>query len=257
MPYCPKMLDVESNGGILTVTLNRPEVRNAFNQELIAELSSVFTDIAPRTRVIVIQGAGETFCAGGDLNWMRRAAGYSEAENEADAYALADLFQRIVQCRAVVIAKVQGAAFGGGCGLVAAADVAIAAHGTKFSFSEVKLGLVPATISTIVIPKIGSGHARHLFATGEVFVSSHALRIGLIHDEVEIGILEEAVAKRVQSVLASGPTAVAMAKQLSITPPLGPREAAQLLARVRNGDEAREGIAAFLEKRKANFFEEQ
>lgn len=253
MPYSRTMLNVESNGPVLRVTLNRPEVRNAFDDELIAQLSAVFAHIAEDVRVVVISGAGETFCAGGDLNWMRRAAGYTVEQNEADALNLARLFQSIVDCPAVVIAQVQGAAFGGGCGLVAAADVAVAARDAKFSFSEVKLGLVPATISPFVLPKIGPGHARHLFTTGEVFDGEHAQRIGLVHDVVERDGLEAAVEKRVKNVLASGPQAVASAKRLAQGEPLGLERAARLLAETRAGDEAREGIAAFLERRKANY----
>jgi enoyl-CoA hydratase/carnithine racemase len=247
------MLNVESNGPLLRVTLNRPEVRNAFDDELIAQLSAVFLHIGEEVRVVVIAGAGETFCAGGDLNWMRRAAGYTVEQNEADALNLARLFQSIVDCHAVVIAQVQGAAFGGGCGLVAAADVAVAARDTKFSFSEVKLGLVPATISPFVLPKIGSGHARHLFTTGEIFEGDHAQRIGLVHEVVERDGLEAAVAKRVRNVLASGPQAVASAKRLAQEEPLSLERAARLLAETRAGEEAREGIAAFLDRRKANY----
>ncbi|MGV3618251.1 MAG: enoyl-CoA hydratase-related protein [Fimbriimonas sp.] len=247
------MLNVESDGPVLRVTLNRPEVRNAFDDELIAQLGSVFEHVAADVRVIVVAGEGETFCAGGDLNWMRRAAGYTVEQNEADALALARLFQSIVDCHAVVIAQVQGAAFGGGCGLVAAADVAIAVEGTKFSFSEVKLGLVPATISPFVLPKIGPGHARHLFSTGEVFEAAHAWRIGLVHDVVHRLDLDAAVERRVKGVLHSGPSAVASAKRLAQGPPLSLEAAARLLAETRAGDEAREGIASFLEKRPAAY----
>lgn len=253
MPYSRTMLNVESNGPVLRVTLNRPEVRNAFDDELIAQLAAVFEHVAEEVRVVVVSGAGETFCAGGDLNWMRRAAGYTVEQNEADALSLARLFQSIVDCHAVVIAKVQGAAFGGGCGLVAAADVAVAAQDTKFSFSEVKLGLVPATISPFVLPKIGPGHARHLFTTGEIFEADHALRIGLVHDAVVRADLDAAVAKRVKGVLSSGPRAVASAKRLAQREPLSLAAAARLLAETRAGDEAREGIAAFLDRRKASY----
>jgi enoyl-CoA hydratase/carnithine racemase len=247
------MLNVESDGPVLRVTLNRPEVRNAFDDELIAQLAAVFEHVSSDVRAVVVGGAGETFCAGGDLNWMRRAAGYTVEQNEADALRLARLFQSIVDCHAVVIARVQGAAFGGGCGLVAAADVAIAAEGTKFSFSEVKLGLVPATISPFVLPKIGPGHARHLFTTGEVFDAAHAARIGLVHDVVLTAELGTAVERRVKAVLGAGPAAVASAKRLAQTPPLSLESAARLLAETRAGDEAREGIAAFLDKRKATY----
>jgi enoyl-CoA hydratase/carnithine racemase len=245
------MLKVESEGSILRVTLNRPEVKNAFNAELIANLSETFETLPAGTRVVVLSGAGETFCAGGDLNWMRQAADYTVEQNEADALLLARLFQRIATCPAVVIAVVRGACFGGGCGLVAASDVAFAEADTKFSFSEVKLGLVPATISPFVLPKIGAGHARHLFATGEIFDTRHALRIGLVHREFG----DDALDLTIKSVLASGPEAVAAAKRLASQPPLSLEAAARLLAETRAGDEAREGIAAFLEKRRASFVE--
>ncbi|AIE88185.1 enoyl-CoA hydratase-related protein [Fimbriimonas ginsengisoli] len=242
------MLNVESEGAVLRVTIDRPEVRNAFNDELIAQLSTVFTHVAPEVRAIVLTGSGDTFCAGGDLAWMRKAAGYTEEQNAEDALHLAQLFQSMVECHAVVIARVRGACFGGGCGLVAASDVAIASEDALFAFSEVRLGLVPATISPFVLPKIGAGHARHLFSTGEAFGAAHALRIGLVHDVAPPDDLDAAVAKRIKAVLAAGPAAVASAKQLAQEPPLSLPEAAALLARTRANEEAKEGISAFLEK---------
>ncbi|KXK14047.1 MAG: Enoyl-CoA hydratase/carnithine racemase, partial [Armatimonadetes bacterium OLB18] len=163
------MLKVESDGPVLRLTLARPEVRNAFNDELIALLTEAFTLMARGSRVVVLQGEGKVFSAGGDLEWMRRAANYTEDQNFEDALSLARLFESIARCPAVVIARVHGAAFGGGAGLVASSDIAICEPATKFAFSEVKLGLLPGTISTYVIPKIGAGHARALFATGETF----------------------------------------------------------------------------------------
>ena len=147
-------------GPVLRVTLNRPEVRNAFNDELIARLADTFAGITKETRAVVIAGEGEAFCAGGDLEWMKKASGYTHEENQRDATRLARLFRAIAECPAVVIARVSGPAFGGGCGLVAASDIAIASDDSKFAFSEVRLGLIPATISPFVIPKIGAGHAR-------------------------------------------------------------------------------------------------
>jgi len=250
------MLNVESEGSVLRVTLNRPEVRNAFNDELIAELTAVFSHIASDVRAVVLAGAGETFCAGGDLQWMRKAAGYTESQNYEDALRLANLLKSISECRVPVIARVQGAAFGGGCGLVAAADIAVSAENGLFAFSEVRLGLVPATISPFVTPKIGTGHARHLFTTGEAFKAEHALRIGLVHDVVPLDSLDTAVNRRLKAILGAGPSAVARAKQLAHESPLSLDDAAKLLARTRAGEEAREGIAAFLEKRPASFVEE-
>ncbi len=246
------MLRVESDGPLLKVTLNRPEVKNAFNDELIAQLYETFSAITlGSARAVILAGEGDAFCAGGDLQWMKKAAGYTEEENYQDALKLARLFQAMVNCPAPIIARVQGAAFGGGCGLVAASDVAIAGPKALFAFSEVKLGLVPATISPFVIPKIGFGHARALFATGEAFGAEHAFRIGLVHDAAED--LDGAVDKKLKAILSAGPHAVAKAKHLGWSAPLELETAARLLASVRAGDEAKEGIGAFLEKRKANF----
>ena len=249
------MLRVESEGPLLRVTLNRPEVKNAFNDELIAALSDAFKSVrAGETRAVILSGEGDAFCAGGDLQWMKKAASYTEQQNYEDALKLAQLFQAMVDCPAVIVAKVQGATFGGGCGLVAASDVAIAGPKALFSFSEVKLGLVPATISPFVIPKIGNGNARALFATGEVFGPEQGLRIGLVHEVSDD--LDKSVDKKLKAILAAGPHAVARAKVLGWGDPLPLEDAAHLLASVRAGEEAREGIGAFLEKRKASFFSE-
>lgn len=244
------MLNVSANGPVLHVTLNRPEVRNAINDELIAALTTVFVDIDPAIRVVVISGEGKSFCAGGDLEWMRKAAAYTEEQNYEDAVKLGALFHAIAHCPAVVIAKIHGAAFGGGAGIVAACDVAIASPETLFAFSEVRLGLIAGTISPFVIPKIGAGHARALFATGEAFGADRALRIGLVH---EVGDLDELVAAKVKQVLSVGPKAVTESKRLVHDYPQTPEECARRLARARADDEGKEGVAAFLEKRKASF----
>jgi methylglutaconyl-CoA hydratase len=246
------MLDV-SSGAVVRITLNRPEVRNAFDDGLIAALTRTFETLPETARVVVISGEGKAFCAGGDLEWMRKAANYTEEQNYEDALKLAKLFRSIAYSHAVVIAKVHGAAFGGGCGLVAASDVAVAAEDTKFSFSEVKLGLLPGTISPYVIPKIGAGNARALFSTGEVFGAEKALRIGLVHDVAAVDALDDIANEKVKSVLASGPSAVAAAKQLVLDAPVSIEESARRLAQARAGTEGREGVAAFLEKRKASF----
>jgi enoyl-CoA hydratase/carnithine racemase len=250
------MLTVESNGPILQVRLNRPEVRNAFNDELIAALTKSFRTVPTGTRAVVLSGEGVAFCAGGDLEWMRRAAAYSEEQNYQDALKLAGLFQSVAECPAVVITRVNGAAFGGGCGLVAASDVAIASDDAKFAFSEVRLGLIPGTISPFVIPKIGAGHARALFATGEAFDADHALRIGLVHEVVTAAGLDEAVERKLKPVLAAGPKAVIASKRLVLDSPLSVEECARRLATARAGDEGKEGVVAFLEKRKASFVAE-
>lgn len=242
-----------SQGPITRLTLDRPEVRNALNDELIARLTRAFQDLSRSTRVVVLAGNGPAFCAGGDLEWMKRAASYTREENERDALRLAHLFQAIADCPAVVIARVHGPAYGGGCGLVAACDVAIASHRAKFAFSEVKLGLVPATISPFVLPKIGAGHARALFTTGEAFTASRAATIGLVHEVTPETELDAAIDRTLGHVLASGPQAVALSKRIAQAAPGTLEDSARLLADVRASDEGREGVAAFLEKRPAGF----
>lgn len=250
------MLNVEFRGSVATVTLQRPEVRNALSDHLIGALTKALKDLPETTRAVVLQGEGTSFCAGGDLEWMRRAAEYTEEQNEQDALRLAELFETIAEHRALIVARVQGHAFGGGAGLVAACDVAVCAEDTLFSFSEVKLGLVAATISRYVVPKIGQGHARALFSTGEVFGAADALRIGLVHQVAPLTELDAAIGKKLKSVLAAGPDSVHASKLLAQNPPLTPEEGARMLARRRATDEAREGITAFLEKRKAAFVED-
>lgn len=247
------MLRLAQSGPVLQVALSRPEVRNAFNDELIAALSGAFLNLPAGVRCVVLSGEGKAFSAGGDLEWMRCAAAYSEEQNVQDALKLARLFQAIVSCPAVVIARVHGAAFGGGCGLVAASDLAVCETETQFAFSEVRLGLLPATISSFVIPKIGAGHARALFSTGEAFGSERALRIGLVHEVAGADSLDAAVEAKVQAVLASGPDACARAKRIAAEPPLSIERAAEILAEARASDEGREGVAAFLEKRPARW----
>lgn len=248
-----RMLRVEPDGPVLRITMDRPEVLNAFNDVLIQALRDAFKNMPEGTRVVVLSGEGKVFSAGGDLNWMGEAANYTEDENYEDALKLGRLFEAIAECPAVVVAKVQGAAFGGGCGLVAASDVAVAVERTKFSFSEVRLGLIPATISPFVIPKIGSGHARHLFTTGEAFEADHALRIGLVHKVVGADDLDETVDAVVKSVLRNGPESVASAKHVALHGPYEMEKSARLLAKARSSEEGKEGVAAFLEKRKASF----
>ena len=246
------MLNV-TPGPVMRVALNRPEVRNAFNDELIVKLADVFASVPKETRAVVLSGEGEAFCAGGDLEWMRKAAAYTHEENQRDALRLARLFRSIVDCPAVVLARVAGPAFGGGCGLVAAADIAVASDDSKFAFSEVKLGLIPGTISPFVIPKIGAGHARALFTTGEPFSAQHAFHIGLVHEVVTREQLDEAVSRKLKHIFASGPEAVHQAKRLVKDHPLSLDDAARRLADARAGREGKEGVAAFLEKRKASF----
>ncbi len=254
------MLRVERQGAVLRLTLNRPEVRNAFNDELIAALSETFAEIvagsASGIRAAVLSGEGKAFCAGGDLEWMRQAADYTPEQNFEDALRLARLFEAIATCPAVVIARVHGAAFGGGCGLVACSDVALCDPDCKFAFSEVRLGLLPATISPFVIPKIGAGHARALFSTGEAFGAERALRIGLVHEVVPLEGLDGAVEEKVAAVLAAGPAASAKAKRIAQSGAMSLEQAAKVLADARSSEEGKEGVAAFLEKRKPNWTED-
>jgi methylglutaconyl-CoA hydratase len=249
-------LRVERDGAVSRVTLARPEVRNAFDDVLIAELTAAFSrlDADAATRVVVLSGDGPSFCAGADVSWMRKAGSYSPAENEADALLLAKMLRGIDSCRKPVVALAHGAAIGGGVGLVAAADIAIAAEGAVFSLAEVKLGILPSVISPYVLRAIGPRAARDLFLTGDRFDAGEALRLGLVHAVVPAGELAAAGAKKVASLLTSGPQAVSVAKRL-IEQVAGknPDEAMPLTVRTiaerRASDEAKEGLAAFLEKR--------
>lgn len=248
------MLTAEQRGPVLHLTLNRPEVRNALNAQLIQELTQAFQGISGSVRAVVMRGAGASFCAGGDLQWMREAAGYTVEQNAADALKLARLFESILNSPAVTIAVVHGAAFGGGAGLTAAADVAIAEEATKFAFSEVKLGLIPATISEFVGEKIGKGNARAYYSTGEVFDAATALRIGLVHDVCQgEEALEDKLTFKLKAVLSGGPSAVAASKRIAREAPVGFEESARRLAEVRASAEGKEGVSAFLERRKAAF----
>jgi len=247
------MLKVEVDGAVLQVTLNRPDVRNALNEQLIGNLTETFRSISSKVRVVVLAGEGPAFCAGADLAWMKQTAAYSEEENYRDALRVAHMFQSLVECPAVVISRVHGPAFGGGAGLVAASDIAIATPEAKFAFSEVRIGLVPATISPVVLSKIGASHARALFTTGEAFSSLRALSIGLIHELVSQDEIDQTVASKISGVLSSAPGAVTIAKKLGSESPLSVEDAARLLASVRASEEAREGFSSFLEKRPAAY----
>ena len=238
-------LTVERDGSVLRVTLARPDQRNAFDAALIAELAEAFVDVG-RSRAVVLAGEGKSFCAGADVDWMRASAGLSYEENVADANALRRMLESIDGCAAPVIARVQGHALGGGAGLVAASDIAIAARDAVFAFSEVKLGIVPAVISPFALAKIGSSAARRYFLTGERFDVETALRIGLVHEVADD--LDAAVDRVVAELLSAGPHAVRWAKRLVRERPDGP-ETARWIAERRTSAEGQEGLAAFLEKR--------
>ena len=238
-------LTVERDGSVLRVTLARPDQRNAFDAALIAELAEAFVDVG-RSRAVVLAGEGPSFCAGADVDWMRASAGLSYEENVADANALRRMLESIDGCPAPVIARVQGHALGGGAGLVAAADIAIASRDAVFAFSEVKLGIVPAVISPFALAKIGASAARRYFLTGERFDAETALRIGLVHEVADD--LDAAVERVVAELLSAGPHAARWAKRLVRERPDGP-ETARWIAERRTSAEGQEGLAAFLEKR--------
>jgi methylglutaconyl-CoA hydratase len=258
-----RSLRFERQGAVARVALARPEVRNAFDDVLIEELTRAFREAADdsEVRVVVLSGDGPSFCAGADVSWMRKAGGYSRAENEADAGRMARMLRGIDACPKPVVALAHGAAIGGGVGLVAAADIAIAAEGTVFSLAEVRLGILPSVISPYVLRAIGPRSARDLFLTGDRFDAREALRIGLVHQVVAAGDLEEAGRRKVASLLASGPEAVGLAKKL-IEQVTGknPDEAMAFtvatIAERRASAEAKEGLTAFLEKRKPSWAKE-
>jgi enoyl-CoA hydratase/carnithine racemase len=244
-------LRVERDGAVLRVTLARPERRNAFDAALIAELTEAFADVAD-ARAVVLAGDGPSFCAGADVEWQRAAIDLSYDENVEDALRLYRMLEAVDSCPAPVVARVQGYALGGGSGLVACADVAVAGEDAIFGFSEVKLGIVPAVISPFVLPKIGAA-ARRYFPTGERFDAPTAQRIGLVHEVA--ADLDEALERVLRELLSSGPEAVRAAKRLVRERPSG-EEAAHVAARLRTSQEGQEGLRAFLEKRRASWLGE-
>jgi enoyl-CoA hydratase/carnithine racemase len=238
-------LQVERDDSILRITLTRPERRNAFDAQLIGELSQAFVDVG-RVNAVLLSGEGPSFCAGADVEWMGASIGLSLEENVADANAMRSMFEAIDSCPAPVVARVQGHALGGGAGLVAAADIAIAEPKAVFAFSEVKLGIIPAVISPFVLPKIGQ-HARRYFLTGERFDAATALRIGLVHEVTEEP--DATVDAIVEQLLSSGPQAVRAAKELVRERPDG-RKTAEIAARMRTSEEGQQRLRAFFERRK-------
>jgi methylglutaconyl-CoA hydratase len=245
-------VQVERDGPVLRVTLARPERRNAFDAELIRELGQAFVDVG-KARAVVLAGEGASFCAGADVDWMRASVGLAFDENVADANAMRQMFEAIDNCPAPVVARAQGHALGGGAGLVAASDIAISARDTVYAFSEVKLGIIPAVISPFALAKIGAGHARRYFVTGERFDADVALRIGLVSEVADD--LDAAVDRVVGELLSAGPLAARWAKRLVRERPAGP-ETARWIAERRASDEGQEGLRAFLEKRRASWHTE-
>jgi methylglutaconyl-CoA hydratase len=254
-------LKVAIDGKIATVTLDRPDVRNAFNETTIAELALAFDELGRNddVRAIVLAANGPAFCAGADLNWMRKMAGFSHAENHADALALADMLRTIYTCPKPTVARVQGDCYAGGMGLVAACDIAIASEEVNFCLSEVKLGLIPATISPYVIKAMGEQAARRYFLTAERFSAREAARIGFVHETVITEQLDDTVAAIVKALVSNSPNAVAAAKVLvrdMVGRPVTQEllsDTAERIAAIRASDQGKEGVASFLEKRKPSW----
>ena len=253
-------LRVERMGFAAYVTLARPEVHNAFNERLIAELHAAFMQLsdADDIRAVVLRGDGRSFCAGADLNWMRRSLDFSHDENVDDALRMADMFRAINTCRHPVIGRIHGAALGGGAGLTAVCDIAIASDETRFGFTEARLGIAPAVISPFAVRKIGESHARALFTTGERFSAARAYEIGLVHRVVPLPELDDAVRTTLRELGQSGPAGVRAAKLVAQTvTTVSDAEARQMtaatIAGLRVSPEGQDGIRAFLEKRPAGW----
>lgn len=244
--------------GVATLTMNRPELHNAFDDALIAALAGELRRLEAdeSVRVVILAAAGRSFSAGADLSWMRRMADYTREENLADARGLAELMRTLSALKKPTIAPVQGAAYGGGVGLVACCDVAIASRRATFCLSEVKLGLIPAVISPYVVEAMGARAARRYFQSAEVFDAGEAHRLGLVHEVVAEEELGAAVERLATALLANGPQAMAAAKELVARVASGPiddamiRDTAERIAAARAGSEGKEGLSAFLEKRK-------
>ena len=239
-------LRVERDGDLLRVTMARPDRRNAFDAELISELTEAFGDVGDDVIAVILAGEGKSFSAGADVDWMRSSIELSYEENITDARRLRMMLETIDSCPAPVLARVQGHALGGGCGLVACSDIVVAAPDVKFAFSEVKLGIIPAVISPFALAKIGPSAARRYFLTGELFDSATALRIGLVHEIVED--LDAAVELLLAELRSAGPEAARHAKKLVLERPDG-LATERRIAQRRTSDEGQEGLRAFLEKR--------
>lgn len=254
-------IDITMHERVATVTLDRPDVRNAFNEATIAELALAFDELGrdEDVRAIILAANGSAFCAGADLNWMKKMAGYSDAENLADATKLADMLRTIYLCPKPVVAKIQGDCYAGGMGLVAACDIAVAIDAANFCLSEVKLGLIPATISPYVIKAMGENAARRYFLTAERFSAHEAHRIGFVHEVVAFDALDGTVAAIVKALVTNSPNAVQQAKVLVRDIAGRPvdnallADSAERIAQIRASEEGREGVASFLEKRKPSW----
>jgi methylglutaconyl-CoA hydratase len=255
-----RSLVVRRQGGTAYVVLDRPDMRNAFNAELITELHDAFVALGddPAVRVVVLSGNGKTFCGGADVNWMRGSLELSHEANVEDARRLSRMYRAIDQLPKPVVARVHGAALGGGAGLVAVCDVAVAEAHTSFGFTETKLGIIPAVISPFVLAKIGTSQARALALSGERFDARRAKAIGLVHEVVELASLDAAVARIVAELYSAGPSAIAAAKRLLADVRATSYDdtldlTARAIATQRTSAEGQEGLRAFLEKRKPSW----
>lgn len=257
------LLDID-NRGVATVTLNNPDKHNAFDDEIIAQLTQVFTDVAQNddVRVMVLAANGKSFCAGADLGWMKRMANYSYQENLHDANGLANMLKALNFIPQPTIAKIQGAAFGGAVGLASCCDIVIASEKASFSLSEVKFGLIPATISPYVVSAIGQKAARRYFQTAERFFADKAMQLGLVDEVTTVDELDQSVNHMINTLLANGPVAMRQAKQLvfdiayqTIDQDLI-TETSKRIAAIRISDEGQEGLGSFFEKRKPSWVKE-
>ena len=253
-----KHLLIQINQGVGLIWLNRPDLRNAFNDDMIAELTAALKTLEADTavRAVVLAGTGPAFCAGADLNWMKRMSGYSFAQNHADATGMASMLNTLYMLKKPTIARVHGAAFAGGVGLIAACDIAVAAYEAEFCLSEAKLGLIPATIGPYVIRAMGERASRRYFLSAERFTAAEAYRIGLVSDITPLAELDERINALLEQLLLCGPNAQALSKDL-IHAVAGSAinagmisDTASRIATARASAEGREGVAAFLEKRK-------
>lgn len=238
-------------GDVLYVTLTRPETRNAFDEATISELTAILSDVGD-ARALVLRGEGPSFCAGADIAWMRALGAATREANATSARALRTMFEALDGCAAPVVVAAHGHALGGGVGLVACADVALAQRDTVFAFSEVKLGIIPSVISPFAIRKIGESHARRLFVTGERFDAAEALRIGLVHQVADD--LDDALARVLAELRSAGPQATRVAKRLVLERPDGEATVGRIVA-ARASAEGQEGLAAFLERRRPRWTE--
>lgn len=253
-------LKTSTSDWVQTISLNRPDAKNAFNETMISELRETFSAIPDAIRAVVLTGEGDAFCAGADVNWMRDSAKSSEADNRKDAARMEAMFRAVDECPCPVVGRINGITLGGGMGLVACCDIVIAVDTAQFGFTEVRLGIVPAVISPYSLAKIGERAARRFFLTGELFDANQARILGLVHEVVRESELDASVGRVTDTLLKSGPKAVRTAKQLIRDVTRMDRDESRehtiaTIARVRTSAEGQDGLSAFLEKRKPGWME--